>query len=107
MSNYLFHHNANDGWSYATSLETDEVVSAARQTLARFLNASPSEIVFGQNMTTLTMHVARAIGRGLKPGDELVVTELDHHANVDPWKEMARDVGAVDELSEWMPPQVL
>jgi len=95
MTDYLLNHNANDGWSYPTSRETDEVVRSARQTFADFLNASPSEIVFGQNMTSLTMHVAQAIGRELQAGDELVVTELDHHANVDPWKQMARDVGAV------------
>jgi cysteine desulfurase family protein (TIGR01976 family) len=94
MSDYLFHHNANDGWAYPTSLETDQVIQAARQTLADCLNASPSEIVFGQNMTSLTMHVAQAIGRDLRPGDELIVTELDHHANVDPWRQMAQDVGA-------------
>jgi cysteine desulfurase family protein (TIGR01976 family) len=91
MVDYLFHHNANTEWAYPTSAETDAALKAAREALADFLNAASSEIAFGANMTTLTHHVARAIGRGLSAGDEIVVTELDHHANVDPWREMARD----------------
>ena len=91
MVDYLFHHNANTEWAYPTSAETDAALWAARESLGDFLNASPTEIAFGANMTTLTHHVARAIGRGLAPGDEIVVTELDHHANVDTWREMARD----------------
>src|SRR5688572_4746209 len=91
MVDYLFHHNANTEWAYPTSAETDAALWAARESLADFLNATAGEIAFGANMTTLTHHVARAIGRQLTPGDEIVVTELDHHANVDPWREMARD----------------
>ncbi len=94
VANYLLNHNANDGWAYATSVETDAGLRHARATVAAFLNATPDEIVFGANMTTLTFHLARAIGRSLSPGDEIVVTDLDHHANVDPWVALARDYGA-------------
>lgn len=91
MVDYLYHHNANTDWAYATSAETDSALAAARLIFADFLNASPAEIVFGANMTTLTFHLSRALGRQLSPGDEIVVTELDHHANIDPWRELARD----------------
>jgi len=94
ISRYLLDHNANDGWAYATSRETDAGLTRARETVATFLNATPSEIVFGANMTTLAFHLARAIGRSLSPGDEIVVTDLDHHANIDPWVALARDYGA-------------
>jgi len=93
MTDYLYHHNANTHWAYPSSLETDAAISAARAALADFLNASPDEIAFGQNMTTLTFHLARAIGRGLKAGDEIVVTELDHQANVAPWQAIAKERG--------------
>src|SRR4051812_21482942 len=82
MTDYLFNHNANTHWSYPTSNETDEILAYSRQALADFLNASPQEIAFGQNMTSLTFHLARALGRGFTAGDEIIVTELDHHANV-------------------------
>ena len=93
MSGYLFGHNANTHWKYPSSIETDALLDAARTTLAEFLNGQPSEIAFGQNMTTLTYHLSRALGRAWGPGDEVVVTELDHHANVDPWKALAKDRG--------------
>src|SRR5439155_4680129 len=86
MTDYLFRHNANTHWRYPSSVETDEAIETAREALADFVNAEPSEIVFGQNMTTLTYHLSRALGGGWGPGDEVIVTELDHHANVDPWK---------------------
>jgi cysteine desulfurase family protein (TIGR01976 family) len=85
MSDYLYNHNANTHWAYPTSEETDAAIEAARQTCADFLNASPTEIAFGANMTTLTFHLARALAQGFVAGDEIVVTELDHHANVAPW----------------------
>ncbi len=91
MIDYLYNHNANTHWAYPTSAETDAALFAARQAIGDFLNAAPEEIAFGANMTTLTLHLSRAIGRRLNEGDEIVVTELDHHANVDPWREMARD----------------
>jgi selenocysteine lyase/cysteine desulfurase len=90
---YLYHHNANTHWEYPTSAETDRALEAARRALADFLNAAPDEIAFGANMTTLTLHLSRALGRTLRAGDTVVVTELDHHANVDPWRELARDLG--------------
>ena len=93
MSDYLFHHNANTHWAYPTSEETDELIEQSRQALADFLNASSSEIAFGANMTSLTYHLARALGREYGESDEIVVTELDHHANVAPWQALARERG--------------
>ncbi len=93
MTDYLFHHNANTHWAYPTSAETDRIIADARQALADFLNASPDEIAFGSNMTTLTYHLSRALGRAWGPDDEIVVTELDHHANIDPWRALARERG--------------
>jgi cysteine desulfurase family protein (TIGR01976 family) len=93
MTRYLYHHNANTHWLYPTSAETDAALEHARRVYAAFLNGRPDEIVFGANMTTLTMHLARALARRWAPGDEIVVTELDHHANVDPWREAAADRG--------------
>jgi cysteine desulfurase family protein (TIGR01976 family) len=93
---YLVHHNANDGWAFRSSIETDHALRHARAAAAAFVNAaSADEILFGNNMTTLTFHIARAVGRMLTPGDEIVVTDLDHHANIDPWVALARDYGAV------------
>jgi cysteine desulfurase family protein (TIGR01976 family) len=95
VSDYLLHHNANTHWRYPTSIETDAALTAARRAVADFLNGDPSEVAFGANMTTLTFHVGRALGRGWLAGDEIVVTELDHHANVDPWRALERDRGMV------------
>jgi cysteine desulfurase family protein (TIGR01976 family) len=93
MIDYLLYHNANTHWRYPSSVETDAALTAAREWLAAFLNASPSEIAFGANMTTITFHLARALGRGWGAGDEVVVTELDHHANIAPWRALARERG--------------
>ncbi|HYP02185.1 MAG TPA: cysteine desulfurase-like protein [Pyrinomonadaceae bacterium] len=93
MADYLYQHNANTHWEYPASHETDALIDDARHTLADFLNAAPQEIVFGANMTTLTFHLSRALGRRLQPGDEIVTTELDHHANVAPWQALARERG--------------
>jgi cysteine desulfurase family protein (TIGR01976 family) len=93
MEDYLYHHNANTHWSYPTSEETDALISDARATLAEFLGASPAEVAFGANMTTLTFHLARALGRQWSPGDSVVITELDHHANVAPWRALERERG--------------
>ena len=93
MDDYLYHHNANTHWRYPTSEETDALIAYAREALAAFVNGRPDEIVFGQNMTTLTFHVARAIGRELGPGDEVVLTELDHHGNVAPWRALEQERG--------------
>ncbi|MBL9166083.1 MAG: cysteine desulfurase-like protein [Planctomycetaceae bacterium] len=93
MVDYLYHHNANTHWNYPSSAETDAMFARARQAMADFLNAAPDEIYFGANATTLAFHTSRAIGMTLAPGDEIVVTELDHHANVGPWEALARERG--------------
>jgi cysteine desulfurase family protein (TIGR01976 family) len=95
MRDYLLHHNANTHWVYPTSVETDALLSAARAALADFVGGAPDEIAFGQNMTSLLFHLSRAIGRTLGPGDEIIITELDHHANVAPWQALARERGCV------------
>jgi cysteine desulfurase family protein (TIGR01976 family) len=95
MVSYLSTCNANTGGSFATSVESDRVLAAAHQAVADLLNApSPEEVVFGANMTTLTFHLSRVVARTLRPGDEVVVTRLDHDANVTPWVLAARDAGA-------------
>ena len=93
VADYLVAHNANTHWVYPTSVETDAMIANARGTLADVLNGSAEEIVFGANMTTLTFHLARGLGRAWGKGDEVVVTELDHRANVDPWRALERDRG--------------
>ncbi|MGD9588540.1 MAG: cysteine desulfurase-like protein [Pyrinomonadaceae bacterium] len=95
MTDYLFNHNANTHWEYPTSNETDAIIADARTAFAEMFNASAEEIVFGQNMTSLTFHLAHALGRGWAEGDEFIVTELDHHANVDTWRSLERDRGMV------------
>jgi cysteine desulfurase family protein (TIGR01976 family) len=95
MNEYLYHHNANTHWAYPTSSETDEILANSRQVVAEFLNASADEIAFGQNMSSLTFHLARALGRGFKPGDEIIITELDHHANIDTWRSLEIERGIV------------
>lgn len=103
IADYLYHHNANTHWAYPTSDETDAIIEAARQTLADFLNAAPTEIAFGANMTTLTFHLSRALGRRLGAGDEIIVTELDHHANIAPWRRLASECGAVVRTVRMLP----
>jgi cysteine desulfurase family protein (TIGR01976 family) len=103
MSDYLFNHNANTHWEYPTSRETDALLAEARQAMADFLNADPGEVAFGPNMTALTFHLSRALGRQLQPGDEIIVTELDHHANIGPWQALARDRGV---RLVWVPMRV-
>ena len=103
MADYLLHHNANTHWAYPTSVETDEALTAARRALADFLGGRPAEIAFGANMTTLTFHLSRALGRRWSAGDEVVVTELDHHANVDPWRQLARERGLVVRAVRFRP----
>lgn len=93
MTDYLFNHNANAHWAYPSSNETDKILANSRQALADFLNASTDEIVFGQNMTSLTFHLARGLGRNFNVGDEIIVTELDHHANIDTWRVIEQERG--------------
>jgi cysteine desulfurase family protein (TIGR01976 family) len=95
MAEYLLRHNANTHWAYPSSAETDAALQQARDVFAALLNASPDEVMFGANMTTLTYHMSRALGRGIEAGDEVVVTELDHHANIDPWVALGPERGAV------------
>ena len=95
MRDYLLHHNANSHWAYPTSLETDGIIDAARAAAADLLNANPNEIAFGANMTSLTFSLSRALAPTIAPGDEIVITELDHHGNVAPWTRLAAERGAV------------
>jgi cysteine desulfurase family protein (TIGR01976 family) len=95
MTSYLFEHNANTHWAYPSSEESDAIILEARRACADFLNTTSEEIVFGANMTTLTFHLARALGRTWSRGDEVITTELDHHANVAPWRALEHDFGVV------------
>jgi cysteine desulfurase family protein (TIGR01976 family) len=95
MVRYLTECNANHGGVFATSRDSDAVLAAAHSAAADLLHASSSkEIIFGGNMTTLTLHLSRAIGRTWRAGDELVITRMDHDANVTPWVLAARDADA-------------
>ncbi|HIP86865.1 MAG TPA: aminotransferase class V-fold PLP-dependent enzyme, partial [Anaerolineales bacterium] len=90
MEEYLVRSNSNTHGAFLTSRRTDETIRRAREAAADFLNAPwPEEIVFGPNMTTLTFHISRALERELTPGDEVVVTRLDHDANIAPWLRLA------------------
>ena len=86
IQNYFFAGNANTCGAFATSRANDAVIAGARGAMADFFHCDKDEVVFGQNMTTITFALSRAIGRELKPGDEIVVTTLDHDANVAPWR---------------------
>ena len=86
IQDYLLHTNANTCGAFATSRQSDQAIAAARGAMADFFHCHPNEVVFGQNMTTITFALARAIGRDLRAGDEIVVTTLDHDANVAPWR---------------------
>jgi len=86
VSDYLVRHNANSGGAFPTSRGTDRVIAEARGAMADFLNCDSDEIVFGANMTSLTYAMSRSIGREFGPGDEVVLTLLDHDANFAPWK---------------------
>lgn len=93
VTDYLLNHNANTHWCYPTSVETDGMLNNSRAAFADFLNCGADEVAFGMNMTTLTFHVSRALGWSLQAGDEILVTDLDHHANVAPWRELEREQG--------------
>ncbi len=94
MSDCLLKKNANIGGYFATSADAGQIVESARVAMADFLNApSPHEIIFGQNMTTLTFHMSRSIGRTLRRGDEIILSRMDHDANVWPWVLLAQDLG--------------
>jgi cysteine desulfurase family protein (TIGR01976 family) len=85
--------SGNTGAPYATSRRLDALVEEARAASARFLGCAPEEIIFGANMTSLNFMLTRTLGRDLKPGDEIVVTRLDHDGNVAPWLDLASDLG--------------
>src|SRR5574339_972670 len=94
INRYLLEHNANHEGMFETSRRTEEVLHEAHAAMADFLNASrPEEIIFGNNMTTLTLHISRSLARTLQPGDNLLVTRLDHDANISPWMLIAEDRG--------------
>ncbi len=103
MTDYLYNHNANTHWAYPTSEETDAALENARQTCADLLNAAAEEIAFGANMTTLTFHLARALGAQYVSGDEIIVTELDHHANVAPWMRLTVERGVRVKIAKMVP----
>lgn len=86
LADYLSRNNANTGGAYSTSRNTDHMIAESRQAMADFLNCDADEIVFGANMTSLTYAMSRSLGRELGPGDEIVLTLLDHDANFSPWK---------------------
>jgi len=86
ITNYLAHDNANSGGAYATSRRTDAMIAGARTAMADFFNCDPDEVIFGQNMTALTFALSRALGRQFGPGNEILVTHLDHDANISPWR---------------------
>ncbi len=94
MTSYYETSNANRGGAFATSAETDEIVERSRAAVADFLNCDAGEVVLGANMTTLAFGLSRSLVRELKPGDEVVVTRLDHDANIAPWLAAAEDAGA-------------
>jgi cysteine desulfurase family protein (TIGR01976 family) len=95
VSRYYRESNANVSGPYATSRRTEALVSQARLTAAEFLGCTPDEAIFGANMTTLAFALTRTAGRGWREGDEILVTKLDHDANVSPWLELAHDQGLV------------
>jgi cysteine desulfurase family protein (TIGR01976 family) len=103
VADYLLNHNANTHWKYPTSHETDAIIDAARVAFADFLNASANEIVFGPNTTTMIYHLSRALGRTLGPGDEIVITELEHHANVAPWQALVVERGLTLKMARMDP----
>ena len=104
MQRYLQYTNANHGGEFRTSHESDATVADARQAVADFLHAArPEEIVFGPNMTTLTLSISRSLARTLQPGDEIVVTRLDHDANVAPWLLVAEDRGCTIRWVDFRP----
>jgi cysteine desulfurase family protein (TIGR01976 family) len=103
VTRYYSEQNANGGGAFETSRRTDAVVLGARQAMADLLNApEPETILFGPNMTTLTFHLARSIAKTIQPGDEIVVTNLDHDANVTPWTDLEA-VGATVKVADIHP----
>jgi cysteine desulfurase family protein (TIGR01976 family) len=100
IAGYLRESNANSGGPFETSRRTDALIAEARLAAGGFLGCGPEEVVFGANMTTLNFVLTRAAARELSAGDEIVVTRLDHDANVSPWLELAHDLGLVVRFAE-------
>ena len=101
MSECLIEANANLGGYFVTADKAGVVMHEAHSAMADLLNApSPDDVIFGQNMTTMTLHISRSIGRTLSPGDEIILTRMDHDANVTPWVLLARDL---DLKIRWLP----
>ncbi|MCI0464774.1 MAG: cysteine desulfurase-like protein [Gemmataceae bacterium] len=104
IAHYLSSCNANHGGVFATSRESDAILRSAHEAVADLLNApSPDEVIFGPNMTTLTLHLSRSLARTWRPGDEVLVTRLDHDANVAPWVLAARDAGSTVQFCDIHP----
>src|SRR6266480_4635399 len=103
VADYLLNHNANTHWEYPTSHETDAIIESARHAFADFLNASANEIVFGPNTTTMIYHLSRALGRTLARDDEIVTTELEHHANIAPWQALVKERGVTLNVAQMDP----
>jgi cysteine desulfurase family protein (TIGR01976 family) len=94
INKYFLECNANHGGLFESSRKSDEILDQAHAAMADFLNAArPEEIIFGNNMTTLTLHISRSLARNLKEGDNILVTRLDHDANIAPWMLVAEDKG--------------
>lgn len=105
VSGYFAQTNANSGGAFATSEATDSMVQASRAKLQRFLHAPRAdEIVIGANMTTLNFALSRALAQTLKPGDEIVLTRMDHDANVSPWLRIAQDYDLVVRWTDIIEP---
>lgn len=102
ISGYLAHDNANTGGAYHTSRNTDRMIGEARAAMGAFLNCDADEVVIGANMTSLTYAMSMAIGRDLGPGDEIVVTLLDHDANFSPWKAL-EEKGVIVRAAKFKP----
>ena len=100
VAGYMTRGGANLHGAFVTSRETEEIIAGARRVSAAFLGADPDEVAFGHNMTTLTLAISRALSKGWDENSEVVVTEIDHRANVDPWILAANDRGAT---VRWIP----
>jgi cysteine desulfurase family protein (TIGR01976 family) len=100
IAGYLRRSNANVGGEFETSRRTEALIDGARDAAARFLGCEPDETIFGPSMTNLNFSLTRTLGRELKPGDEVVVTRLDHDANVSPWLELEHDLGIVVRFAD-------
>lgn len=100
IARYQRESNANVGGAFETSRLTEELIDGARAAAARFLGCAPGETVFGPSMTNLNFTLTRTLGRELRAGDEVVVTRLDHDANIAPWLELAHDLGVAVRFAD-------